>query len=679
MLSEPEFEAGRQFLRNYCQDEIQQLGQKWPSEKQSLVVDRLDLCRGDIYEDENAGYYLTNHADDVIKDLREIAKAYDYPLDMDIEPDVRISGSEIERTVEQLRKDDVGCYVQVHGQVNQLTQVLPKAVNAVFNCRNCSSRSTVMQSGGMLEEPTGGCDACKTSNPSWVLNDQATTYQDHQVIELASLPEDTGGQTADTIKVEVTNDIAGVVSAGDRVKISGILKTEKDDLLTEKHPDARREMWLDGRAIQNEQESFAEIEPSRIDEIQELSEADDIYQKLTDSFAPHIVTNDEGDMQKLAIILSLFGGVQKQLDTGSQIRGNVNVLLIGDGGTAKSQYLKTAEKIAPKSVLASGKGATAAGLTATAEQSNLTGEWTLKAGALVMANNGVACIDEFDKMDGSARKSIHEALENQEVPVTKAGINTVLPAKTAVIAAANPDGGEFNRFDDLVEQIDMEQPLVSRFDLIFGLVDRQDKERDAAIANAQHDIADDSDDVEPDVEYDLLREYIAYARQIEPSYASQSVKDRLVNFYVDLREEAEDGDEPGPRLNDSLRRLSQASARVRLSDEIEMEDAERAIEFVNYTIGQVGLDEEGNVSGSALNGGERGGGESRPPQNQKERREAVWDIIDSLEGDEPATEESVISEAGERGIESSKVEHCIQKLSQRGEIYEPQTRCYRTS
>jgi len=662
MISEQEADNILAFLRNYCHDEIGQLCNKWPSEKRSIEIDRMDLCRATIYdESRDAGYYLTENPMDVIKDIRQMAQDYDYPAGVNPEPEIRINGSEYTLTVEQLRQDHVGKYVQVHGQVNQLTQVVPKPVMSVWSCVECGNHKKIAQDGNTIQKPDDDCNACK-SRTQWKLDDQKTTYQDHQVIELASLPEDTGGQTADTIKVEVTNDIAGAVSAGDRVKISGILKTEKEDLVTDKYPDARRPIYLDGWAIQNEQESFAEIEPSRIDEIKELSQVDDIYQKLTESFAPHIVTESEGDKQKLAIILSLFGGVQKQLETGSQIRGNINVLLIGDGGTAKSQYLKTAEKIAPKSVLASGKGATAAGLTATAEQSNLTGEWTLKAGALVMANNGVACIDEFDKMKADARKSIHEALENQEVPVTKAGINTVLPAKTAVVAAANPEGGEFNRFDPLVEQIDMKQPLVSRFDLIFGLKDEQDEDRDSTIAHAQHDIADGSSDVKPEIEYELLREYIAYARQIEPTYGSQEVKDKLVDYYVELRKKAEDGDEPGPRLNDALRRLAQASARVRLSEDIEMEDAERAIDFIKYTIGQVGLDEDGNVSGNMLNGGQ-----TEKPETQKDQIEAVYDCLS--ESDEKLTVEDLVDRLE---IDKSDVEDKVKKLKSSGDIIDPE-------
>jgi len=667
MLSEEEADSIHSFIRTYCEDEVAQLCKKWPKDKQSMQIEYIDLFRADIYDDRDAADILTDNPEEVIKDLRQIAAEYDYPVDLDIEPEIRILGSEYERTVEELRHADVGKYITVRGQVNQHTQVVPKPVTAVWRCRTCNNRQKVLQTQDIIKKPPEECQACQMFQ-GWELDDQNTTWEDHQVIELASLPEDTAGQVSDKIKVDVIDDIAGQASAGDRVKISGILKTEKDDLETDKYPDARRPIYLDGHAIKSEQESFQEIEPSRIDEIKELADSPEIYSKLVDSFAPHIYTTDEGNTQKLAILLALFGGVQKELDTGSQIRGNINVLLIGDGGTAKSQYLKTAEKLAPKSVLASGKGATAAGLTATAEQSNLTGEWTLKAGALVMANNGVACIDEFDKMDDSARKSIHEALENQEVPVTKAGINTTLPAKTSVIAAANPKGGEFNRFDNLAEQIDMEQPLISRFDLIFGLKDTQDEDRDTVIAETQHDIAAGEFDSDPDIEYELLREYIAYARQIEPTYANQKVKQRLIDYYVEIRKEAEDGDEPGPRMNDALRRLSQASARIRLSKEIDMEDAERAISQLKYTIGQVGLDENGNVSKTQLSGGS----ESNMPQG--DRIETVVTFIRKNDGDEAVHIDTIKSELD---IPDTKIEHEIEKLKQKGEAVEPRNNRFR--
>lgn len=655
MLSESEYDSLNTFIRRYCEDEVAELCQKWPSEKRSMHIDYSDLFRANIYEGEDIATVLTHEPMEVIKDLRHGAESYDYPVDMDIEPEIRIQGSEYERTVEQLRKSEVGKYITVRGQVNQLTQVVPKPVTGAFDCLRCGNTVQVMQRWSTMETPDF-CEVCEDTT-NWTLNDQKTTYEDHQIIELSALPEDTGGQVADTIKVEVTNDITGVVSAGDRVKISGILKTEKEDIIFQKNADSRRPIYLDGWAIQSEQESFSEIQPTELDRIQELSSRDDIYQLLIDSFAPHIHTDKEGDMQKLSLMLSLFGGVQKQLPTGSQIRGNINVLLIGDAGTAKSQYLKTAEKIAPKSVLASGKGATAAGLTATAEQSNLTGEWTLKAGALVLANNGIACIDEFDKMKESARKSIHEALENQEIPVTKAGINATLPARTAVIAAANPIDGEFNRFDPLSEQVDMEPPLISRFDLIFGLKDEQEKERDETIARTQHNVGAGESDPEPAISYDLLREYIAYARQIEPTYESEAVKDRLVDYYVEKREESsgEDGSPIGPRLNDSLRRLAQASARVRLSDTITAEDAEMAIEHMSYTIGQIGLNEDGELSGDQFDGGRKNKFDQLKPE-----------IIDVI-GDNKLMADEIARELSE---DESDVREYLDKLKKTGDVIE---------
>lgn len=667
MISDEEINALHEELRENYKQELSQLVQGWPSDKQSLTIEYSDLfARTPGLADE-----LTTDPNEVFKDLRHIAKTYDYPVDNNIEPEVQILGSEYERAVENLRQTDVGNYLTVRGQVNQITQVVPKPVNATFVCQQCGNRVEVLQTPDSVLEKPDSCETCEGAT-IWDVDEQASTYQDHQIFELSSLPEDTAGQTSSSIRVEVTNDLAGQVTAGDRVKVSGILKTESEDVKYDKHPDARRELYLDGRAIKSEQESFSEVEPTQLEQIKELANRDDIYQLLIDSFAPHIHTDDDGDLQKLAIMLALFGGVQKRLDTGSQLRGNINILLVGDAGTAKSQYLKTAEKIAPKSVLASGKGARAAGLTATAEQSNLTGEWTLKPGALVLANNGIACIDEFDKMQDSARKSIHEALENQEIPISKAGINTTLPARTAVIAAANPEGGEYDRFAPLTQQVDMERPLISRFDLKFGISDDYDETRDREIAQTQHDIAAGEAETKPAIEYSLLREYIAYARQIEPVYNDSSVRDELIDFYLDIREEtAENGGELiGPRMNDSLRRIAQASARVRLSKTINEEDAERAIRLMRFTIGQMGFDEKGQLSGTQLSGGRS------KPKTQQGRINHIRQLIERLEDGEAA---DIMTIYDKSLLGKQKTEQTLEKLKQQGEIYEPETDAFRTT
>jgi len=664
MLTESENDALDTFIRTYCETEVARVAKGYPKDTQSFYIDFLDLYQASPKFADR----ITENPEDVWYHLENLVTGYDWPVDQSFRQlNVRINGAAYERTVPELRRDDIAKYVAIRGQVNEISQVQPKPTEAAFNCNGCENIARVPQRGEYLRTPSYDCEACD-EHYEWILNDSETIYKDHQVIDLASLPEDAAGSVAESIKVEVTGDEAGKVDAGDRVSISGIVRTDSRDVSHDTKPDARRPIYLEGYAIQPEQESFGEIEPERIEEIKALAEKDNIYRLLVDSFAPHIHTTEHGNMQKLAVILSLFGGVQKELDTGSQLRGNINVLLVGDAGTAKSQYLKTAEKLAPKSVLASGKGATAAGLTATAEQSNLTGEWTLKAGALVLANGGIACIDEFDKMSDSARKSIHEALENQEIPVTKAGINTTLPAKTAVIAAANPKGGEFNRFDALSEQIDMEAPLISRFDLIFALSDKPNENRDMTIASVQHDIAAGDTEVSPKIEYELLREYIAHARTIDPVYESEPVKDKLINWYVEKRRESaeSDGRAVTARLNDSLRRLAQASARARLSGTIGMSDAQRAIDLMNETLGVVALNEDGELDGSMQDGGYK--------QSQKDRRETIYNAV--AQADEQLTIEQISEQTG---IDQDVVESDVKHYKRNGEMYEPQTGKYRTT
>jgi len=646
-LTEDEINDLLTLFERYCENEVSRLCQQWPREKQSLVIDYTDLYR----VNDALAYELVDDPEMMIQWLRDTFREdYTLPTTDEIDPHIAVQGSELEKEVDELRRSEVGKYVCIHGQVSQLTQVEPYPEIAAFACENCGTITRVPQSHTTLDFPEK-CEPCEGSY-GWTLDDGKTDWADHQIIELGILPESGGTEVSSSIRVEVENDLAGIVGSGDRVKISGILRTDKEDLRTQKNPDARRPLWLEGYAIQNEQETFEDIEPERIDEIKELADDPDLFARLVHSYAPHIQGRER---EKLALILQLFGGVHRELPGGSSVRGNINTLFVGDTGTAKSQLLKTANTLAPKSVYASGKGATAAGLTATAEQSNLTGEWTLKAGALVLANNGLACIDEFDKMDDSARKSVHEALENQEIPVTKAGMNTTLPARTAVCAAANPVEGNFDRYEPLSEQIGLGPTLISRFDLVFGLQDKQDEDRDNQIAESQHSLTEDTDAYEPEIDYGLLREYIAYARQIEPEYVSEAVKDQLVGYYVDKREESADesGSPIGPRMNDSLRRLAQASARARLSDEITQADAERAMDFMNETIGNIALNEDGEIDGGKFDG--------KSDYDQLEPQ-----ILDAI-GDNTLFPDDI---AGEIGVTEHSVRSTLERMAEKGRVIE---------
>lgn len=650
-----------EFLEKYYKDDIAlalQHGDK------SLTVEYSDLYQFD----GDLAYDLVEHPDTIVDHLDQALSHVNIPVagtEQELEEMlVRVTGvDEADVSVNTLRNEHRGKYLGVRGQVSRASQVLPRTIEAVFRCERCSTPETdfllepIPQFGDEIQLPNN-CPGCKKQGP-FTLVDEKSTMVDHQLVELTTEPGENMGANTHTIPVHLYRDAAGGVLPGDRIRVNGKITTDMANGTRGSKLKTSRPWRIEGRSVDPEEVAFTEVTPERIEQIKDLSEKDNLVQLFVDSIAPSLVTGERGDMRKLGITLQFFSGVQR-----NGRKADINIFLIGSKGTGKSQLLRRAAELAPKSVQASGKGATAAGLTATAKQSE-HGGWILDAGALVLASGGMASIDEFDKMSDGARKSMHEAMEDQRVPINKAGINTVLPTETAILAAANPMGGEFDRYTPLTEQINLEAPLISRFDLIFGLIDDENEDKDRMIANQQYS----SDEPEQPLEDDLITEYVAYARQnVNPEFVDESVRQRLVDWYVDKRQEyAEtEGLNIGPRFNDALRRLAEASARMRLSEEIEMEDAERAIELKKMHIGDVLLDQDGNIDVSKA-------GYSKV----NSIREAVELLLDELEPEEGGV---TISEMAAKSDELSGVNltednitEKIESMARAGEVYEPST------
>jgi len=578
---------------------------------------------------------------------------------------VRVSGVDrVDLTVNTLRTEYRDQYLGLRGQVSRASQVQPRTVQAVFRCEACSTPDhdatvgPIPQFSDEVQMPRE-CPSCGKNGPFTLMDEHKhTELVDHQKIELTDEPGENMGANSHTVPVHIYRDEAGKVMPGDRIRVNGLITTdEARSNSSSKKIKTSRPWRIEGRSIDPEEVAFAEVEPERVDEIKDVANSDTLVDDIINSVAPHIVSDERGRMHKLAIALQWFGGVKRP-----NRRGDINVFLVGSKGTGKSQLLTRAADLAPKSVEASGKGATAAGLTATATQSE-HGGWMLDAGALVLASGGMASIDEFDKMDAGARKSMHEAMEDQRVPINKAGINTVLPTETAILAAANPAGGEFDRFTPLTEQVDLQAPLLSRFDLIFGLMDSADEDWDENIARAQYD----SSQTEPVIDDELLTEYIAYARQnYDPELPDGDVKDKLVGFYVDNRQEHKDSDglNIGPRTNDALRRLAEASARMRLSKTVEMQDAERAIQLKEMHFGDVMLNRDGELDAAQ--------GEGFTPSTQEERKKAIKQTLDH---DDPMTPAEV---AAEIGVAEDTARDELKTMSTNGEVLNPATGEYRS-
>jgi len=604
-----------EFLESYYQEAVAVAAK---DKEESVTVEFSDIYRfnPDLSDD------LVNHPWTVIKGLRKGIIDVEVPLPNSQEilkdVDVRVSGVRTNQPIVSNLRDERHRtkYIGLRGQVSLATQVKPKLMHAMLECKRCDDMTVgpVPQSGDGID--TVKCPSC--GNRQYELKQSESIYLDHQIIELTDPPGENPGETGNVVPVHLYGELAGTVKPGDRVRVNGIAKTP--ELSLGKSSEDRRQDWvLIGHAIDSEETAFEEVEPERVDEIKEISNREDVQDLFIRSFDPDILTGERGDKHKLAAILSLFGGYSEDG------RDDINIFYIGAPGTGKSSYLKRANELAPKSVMASGKGATAAGLTATATKSETTGKWMLDAGALVLASGGVACIDEFDKMADSVRQSMHEAMEDQQVPINKAGINTTLTTETTVIAAANPVGGSFDRFQPLGEQVQIDSPLISRFDLVFGIGDAVDESRDAQIAAHQHSRVEGTD--KKPLEDSLMTEYIAYARQnIHPTYESPEPKELLVDYYVEKRQESNEEDDESispvtPRMNDGLRRLAQASARLHLRDTIRMKDAKVAKELMEMTLGDTALEPDGT-----LNGGKSEGRDGTP-----EPRKKVVDNLNDME------------------------------------------------
>ncbi|GAB7011932.1 minichromosome maintenance protein MCM [Halolamina salina] len=680
-----------QFYRNYYREEVGRLAQEYPNERRSLYVDYNDLF---TFDRDLAEDYLAK-PEQMQEYAEEALRLYDLPADVSLgQAHVRLRGLPSEQTVDirnlRVQDDHIGSMIAVQGIVRKATDVRPKVTEAAFECQRCGTMSYIPQSDGGFQEPHE-CQGCERQGPFSVNHDQSE-FVDSQKLRVQESPEGLrGGETPQSIDVDVEDDITGNVTAGDHVTVTGVLHIEQVTQGQEKT--ALFDLYMDGVTIEIEDEEFEDMDITDEDiaEIVELSNDPDIYEKMVGSIAPAIYGYEE---EKLAMVLQLFSGVTKHLPDGSRIRGDLHLLLIGDPGTGKSQMISYVEQVAPRSVYTSGKGSSAAGLTAAAVRDDFGDgqQWTLEAGALVLADKGIAAIDELDKMDSGDRSAMHEGLEQQKISVSKAGINATLKSRCSLLGAANPKYGRFDQYEPIGEQIDLEPALISRFDLIFTVTDQPDPEHDSRLAEhilktnyagelhtqreenpnsefTEEQVQNVTEEVAPDIEAELLRKYIAYAKRNVYPTMSDEAKDAIEEFYVDLRSKGADEDAPVPvtaRKLEALVRLAEASARVRLSDTVDEQDADKVIEIVRNSLEDIGVDPEtGEFDADVV--------ETGTSKSQRDRIKSVKALIGDIEEeyDEGAPIEEVLDRAGEVGMDEDKAEKEIESLRKKGELYEP--------
>ncbi|MDI6811502.1 MAG: minichromosome maintenance protein MCM, partial [archaeon] len=589
------------FLKRYYWNEIIELSNSYP-ERRSLFVKFSEM---DIY-DPTIADMLLDDPDVTIESATRALREMDIPTGVTLdEANLRIIKLPRKIKIRDIRSEDIGKLISIEGLVTKATEVRPRIVEAAFECPFCHHIFSVMQSGRQFKEPveceqeSGGCGR---KAQRFIIRVDKSKFVNAQKIQLQESPEELrGGELPQVLDVNLEADISGEVSPGDRVIVTGILRSYQRTTQFGKTPFF--DIFLDGNSLELKEEEFEEIEITEEDEreIMALRGQPDVYEKLIRSIAPSIYGYEE---IKEAMVLQLFAGIPKELPDETRVRGDIHVLLVGDPGVAKSQLLTYLVKLAPRGLYTGGKSSTSAGLTAAAVRDEFgEGRWTLEAGALVLADKGIAAVDEIDKMKKEDRDALHEAMEQQTVSIAKAGIMARLNSRCALLAAANPKYGRFDKYTAIAEQINMPPTLLSRFDLIFTMMDRPNEEMD--MKTAEHIIEmhyagellarsknigkveegekehfwEAMQTMKPVVSRELLRKYVAWSKRNVFPVMTEEAKNKFLDFYIGLRRQGyEDEDAPVPvtaRQLEALIRLGEARARARLSDKITAEDAER--------------------------------------------------------------------------------------------------------
>jgi len=564
-----------------------------------------------------------------------------------------------------LGSEHVGKLAMIEGIITRATVVRPLVTLAMFMCRRCLQKTENPQSGTFLTFPAR-CPQCGRTGPFDFLQEESE-FIDSQRIRTQEYPEELPpGQTPRSLDIDlIGKDIVDTARPGDRVYIVGVVRAEASS-----YPRVGKlrafNLQLEANFIDSagRRAETLSISPEEERQIVRLSKDPWIHRKIIGSMAPSIYGYEH---IKEAIMLLLFGGIKKQLPD-IAIRGELNVLLIGDPGTAKSQILRYVQAVAPRGLYTSGRGTTAAGLTA-AVLPTRTGGMTLEAGALVLADKGVACIDEIDKMRPEDRVAIHEAMEQHTISVAKGGIVATLNARAAILAAANPSLGRYEPYRTVADNISLPITILSRFDLIFVLRDVPEKEHDARMTEHILTLHRRGGVLqEPSIPQDLLRKYISYAKIVTPVLTPDSVE-RLKEFYLAMRQASESEGTPiaiTARQLESLVRIAEARARAALRTEILAEDAEAAIAIMRRSLEEVGIDVSSRKFDIDII-------MTGKPKSLRDKLRAILSALAEMEKETGIVERSALLETlrTEFDISNEEAERLTAQLRREGTIFEP--------
>lgn len=576
--------------------------------------------------------------------------------------------------ISDIRSEHLKKMVQIEGLIRRKSDVRPQATSAKFECPGCGGILNVLQLDDKFREPFQcGCGR----KGRFRLLDKSLVDVQRIIVEEA--PERLeGNQQPKRISVFLKEDLVSPLkdkrlNPGSRIKLSGILK-EIPIMAKDGGKLTRFDLVIDCNYIEVMDHTFLDVKLNKedVDKLYALAKDKDIFKKLINSLAPSVFGHEE---IKEAILYYIMGGVRRTKKNSPPSRGDIHMMLLGDPGLGKSMLLRRVKQITPKSRFISGKGASGVGLTATVVKDELMGGYALEAGALPLTNGGYCLIDELDKMTDEDRSAMHEALEEQTVTVSKGNVQATLRCETAVLAAANPEWGKFDIYANIYKQFRLPATLINRFDLIFPLIDKPDKSKDRKMVQFMLDSEDVAEEKEGEIDNETFINYVAYARQnIFPEIKKGSKANKLLEeFYVKMRDtqkEVEHGIKMAvpitPRQFKAATRLAQASARVRLSDEVNEEDVRRAMNIMIYCFKQIGMDPDtGEIDIERFEG--------RIPTSDKEKIKAIINIINDMviKLGQNIPIKGIAEECIPLGIDELKLEEMLDMLKRRGDIYEP--------